>query len=42
MSWAELRELQKTGFFDIQSHTYWHPNFKRRKSGWEVRNMSSS
>ncbi len=29
MTWEQLRELKKTGLFDIQSHTYWHPNFKR-------------
>lgn len=31
MSWEQLRELKKSGLFDIQSHTYWHPNFKREK-----------
>ncbi len=31
MTWEQLRELKKTGLFDIQSHTYWHPNFKREK-----------
>jgi peptidoglycan/xylan/chitin deacetylase (PgdA/CDA1 family) len=29
MTWNQLRELKKTGLFDFQSHTYWHPNFKR-------------
>jgi peptidoglycan/xylan/chitin deacetylase (PgdA/CDA1 family) len=29
MKWDQLRELKKTGLFDIQSHTYWHPNFKK-------------
>jgi peptidoglycan/xylan/chitin deacetylase (PgdA/CDA1 family) len=29
MTWDQLRELKKTGLFDIQSHTYWHPNFKK-------------
>ncbi len=29
MTWDQLRELQKTGLFDMQSHTYWHPNFKK-------------
>lgn len=29
MTWEQLRELKKTGLFDIQSHTYWHPNFKK-------------
>jgi peptidoglycan/xylan/chitin deacetylase (PgdA/CDA1 family) len=31
MTWAELKELQKTGLFDIQGHTYWHPNFKQER-----------
>jgi len=33
MTWDQLRELKKSGLFDFQSHTYWHPNFKteRRK-----------
>ena len=31
MKWDQLAELSRTGFFDIQSHTYWHPNFKTEK-----------
>ena len=31
MTWEELRRLKETGLFDIQSHTYWHPNFKVEK-----------
>ncbi len=31
MTWNELKELQQTGLFDIQGHTYWHPNFKQEK-----------
>ncbi|HEX9079687.1 MAG TPA: polysaccharide deacetylase family protein [Desulfuromonadaceae bacterium] len=31
MTWDQLRALKKTGLFDLQSHTYWHPNFKRDK-----------
>jgi peptidoglycan/xylan/chitin deacetylase (PgdA/CDA1 family) len=31
MTWDELRALRGTGLFDFQSHTYWHPNFKREK-----------
>lgn len=27
LTWDELRELQQTGLFDVQSHTDWHPNF---------------
>jgi peptidoglycan/xylan/chitin deacetylase (PgdA/CDA1 family) len=28
MTWTQLEELHDTGLFDIQSHTYWHPNFQ--------------
>lgn len=31
MTWDQMRELTKTGLFDVQSHTYWHPNFKRER-----------
>jgi peptidoglycan/xylan/chitin deacetylase (PgdA/CDA1 family) len=31
MTWEELKELTATGLFDIQSHTYWHPNFENEK-----------
>jgi peptidoglycan/xylan/chitin deacetylase (PgdA/CDA1 family) len=31
MTWEQLRQLKQAGFFDIQSHTYWHPNFKKEK-----------
>lgn len=31
MTWEQLRELKKTGLFDIQSHTFWHPNFRKDK-----------
>lgn len=31
MTWEQIRELKKTGLFDLQGHTYWHPNFKREK-----------
>ncbi|MCM2359817.1 MAG: polysaccharide deacetylase family protein [Geobacteraceae bacterium] len=29
MTWDQLRELKKSGLFDFQGHTYWHPNFKK-------------
>jgi peptidoglycan/xylan/chitin deacetylase (PgdA/CDA1 family) len=29
MTWEQLRALKKTGLFDFQSHTFWHPNFKK-------------
>ncbi len=31
MTWDELRALKDTGLFDIESHAYWHPNFKVEK-----------
>lgn len=31
MTWEQLKELQQTGEFDIQSHTFSHPNFKQEK-----------
>ncbi len=31
MTWEQLAECQQTGLFDMQSHTFWHPNFKKEK-----------
>ena len=31
LTWDQLRALRKSGLFDIQSHTFWHPNFKKDK-----------
>jgi peptidoglycan/xylan/chitin deacetylase (PgdA/CDA1 family) len=31
MTWDQLRILKETGLFDIQSHSYWHPNFGAEK-----------
>ncbi|MET1082988.1 MAG: polysaccharide deacetylase family protein [Burkholderiales bacterium] len=31
MTWDQLRILTATGLFDIQPHTYWHPNFAIEK-----------
>lgn len=31
MTWDQLAALHRTGLFDIESHTYWHPNFKTEK-----------
>lgn len=31
LTWDQLRELQQTKLFDIESHTYWHPNFNEEK-----------
>jgi peptidoglycan/xylan/chitin deacetylase (PgdA/CDA1 family) len=31
MTWEQLGEMKATGLVDFQSHTYWHPNFKKDK-----------
>jgi peptidoglycan/xylan/chitin deacetylase (PgdA/CDA1 family) len=31
MTWDQVKVLKSTGLFDIQGHTYWHPNFKIEK-----------
>lgn len=31
LTWDQLKSLQQTGLFDIQDHTYSHPNFKQEK-----------
>lgn len=31
MTWAQLRQMRDSGLVDIQSHTYWHPNFRVEK-----------
>ncbi|QKE37596.1 MAG: polysaccharide deacetylase family protein [Ferrovum myxofaciens] len=31
LTWSQLQEMKDSGFVDIQSHTYWHPNFKKEK-----------
>jgi peptidoglycan/xylan/chitin deacetylase (PgdA/CDA1 family) len=31
MSWEQLRELEGTKYFRVESHTYWHPNFNHEK-----------
>jgi peptidoglycan/xylan/chitin deacetylase (PgdA/CDA1 family) len=28
MTWQQLAEMKASGLVDIQSHTFWHPNFK--------------
>jgi peptidoglycan/xylan/chitin deacetylase (PgdA/CDA1 family) len=28
MTWEDLQKLRDTKLFDVQSHTYWHPNFR--------------
>lgn len=31
LTWEQLRALVATGLVDVQSHTYWHPNFARER-----------
>lgn len=31
MTWDQLRSLQSTGLFEVDSHTYYHPNFRQEK-----------
>lgn len=32
LTWEQLRGLRDSGLFDVQSHTYWHPNFHTEKA----------
>lgn len=27
LTWDQIREMLRSGLIDVQSHTYWHPNF---------------
>ena len=31
LTWDQLRQMRDSGLFDIQSHTYWHPNFRQEQ-----------
>lgn len=31
LTWSQLAALRQSGWFDVQSHTYWHPNFRTEK-----------
>lgn len=31
MTWDQLREMKRSGLVDFQSHTFWHPNFKKER-----------
>lgn len=31
MTWDQLGELRTSDLFDIQSHTYWHPDFRKER-----------
>ncbi len=30
-TWDQIKEMKESGFFDVQSHTFWHPNFKKER-----------
>jgi peptidoglycan/xylan/chitin deacetylase (PgdA/CDA1 family) len=32
LTWAELKEMVASGLVDVQSHTWWHPNFHQEKT----------
>ncbi len=32
LTWDQLQALQTTGSFDVQSHTFWHPNFNTERA----------
>lgn len=32
LTWQELTEMVGSGLVDVQSHTYWHPNFHQEKA----------
>jgi peptidoglycan/xylan/chitin deacetylase (PgdA/CDA1 family) len=32
LTWEQLREMQSSGLVQIQSHTYWHPNFRKERA----------
>jgi peptidoglycan/xylan/chitin deacetylase (PgdA/CDA1 family) len=31
VTWDQIKEMKESGFFDVQSHTFWHPNFKKER-----------
>lgn len=41
MTWAQLRQMRDSGLADIQSHTYWHPNFHVEKKRLSARDYTS-
>lgn len=32
LTWKELEEMKASGLVDVQSHTYWHPDFRKEKA----------
>lgn len=37
LSWEQLTDMQKSGLIDVQSHTYWHPDFRVEKNRLDAR-----
>jgi peptidoglycan/xylan/chitin deacetylase (PgdA/CDA1 family) len=31
LTWDQLREMEASGLVDVESHTYWHPNFRTER-----------
>lgn len=42
MTWEQLQELEKTKLFRVESHTYWHPNFKKEKKMLSAKEYAKS
>jgi peptidoglycan/xylan/chitin deacetylase (PgdA/CDA1 family) len=45
LTWEQLRAMRATGLFDVQSHTWWHPNFnveRRRQSPAEFERFATA
>ncbi|TWB65935.1 peptidoglycan/xylan/chitin deacetylase (PgdA/CDA1 family) [Nitrospirillum amazonense] len=32
LTWEQLAEMVRSGLVDVQSHTYWHPNFRKERA----------
>jgi len=32
LTWDQLAEMTRTGLVEVQSHTYWHPNFNQERA----------
>lgn len=32
LTWPQLAEMVKSGLVDVQSHTYWHPDFRQERT----------
>ena len=32
LTWQQLRKMQESGLVEVQSHTYWHPNFRKERA----------